>query len=384
MLIKFELKNFKNFEDSITIDLGKVGGYQYSTDCIYKDTISKMLIYGRNATGKTNLGIALIDIAFTLFGNNRINDSSFLNADSKEEAALFSYTFRFGENEVVYQYKRLSDTELQMEELLVNREKIFSINFLNKKFEIGNLSYINAETAIIDRFLQTLLNAEINTEDFNTQQLPFLRWIINNVALEKNSVLLKLADYVKRMSRMTVGSILGYLPRRINDNFFEYLENEKELKLFEEFLNYMGIECSLVLKKLPDGQNELYFKHNKLVPFYQNASSGTIALVNVYRRIIMTARNASLMYLDEFDAFYHYEMAENVVRYFKQNYPNCQVILTSHNTNLMTNRLMRPDCLFILSRKGNIVALCDATTRELREGHNLEKMYISGEFEKYE
>ena len=384
MLIKFELKNFKNFEDSIIIDLGKVGGYQYSTDCIYKDTISKMLIYGRNATGKTNLGIALIDIAFTLFGNNRINDSSFLNADSKEEAALFSYTFRFGENEVVYQYKRLSDTELQMEELLVDREKIFSINFLNKKFEIGNLSYINAETAIIDRFLQILLNSEINTEDFNTQQLPFLRWIINNVALEKNSVLLKLADYVKRMSRMTVGSILGYLPRRINDKFFEYLEDEKELKLLEEFLNYMGIECSLVLKKLPDGQNELYFKHNKLVPFYQNASSGTIALVNVYRRIIMTARNASLMYLDEFDAFYHYEMAENVVRYFKQNYPNCQVILTSHNTNLMTNRLMRPDCLFILSRKGNIVALCDATTRELREGHNLEKMYISGEFEKYE
>jgi hypothetical protein len=38
----------------------------------------------------------------------------------------------------------------------------------------------------------------------------------------------------------------------------------------------MGIECKLVLEKLPDGQKELYFAHEKLVPFYENASSGTL------------------------------------------------------------------------------------------------------------
>ena len=58
--------------------------------------------------------------------------------------------------------------------------------------------------------------------------------------------------------------------------------------------------------------------------------------------------------------------------------------MTFHNTNLMTNRLMRPDCMFILSRRGTLTALYNATIRELREGHNLEEMYISGEFEKYE
>ena len=58
--------------------------------------------------------------------------------------------------------------------------------------------------------------------------------------------------------------------------------------------------------------------------------------------------------------------------------------MTTHNTNLMTNRFMRPDCLFILSGTGDLTALCDATERELREGHDLKKMYISGEFERYE
>ena len=100
--------------------------------------------------------------------------------------------------------------------------------------------------------------------------------------------------------------------------------------------------------------------------------------------MLTASADPSFIYLDEFDAFYHYEMAENVIKFFKVKYPKCQIITMSHNTNLMTNRLMRPDCLFILSRSGVLTAFCNATERELREGHNLEKMYISGEFEEYE
>lgn len=58
---------------------------------------------------------------------------------------------------------------------------------------------------------------------------------------------------------------------------------------------------------------------------------------------------------------------------------NTQVILTSHNTNLLTNRIMRPDCYFLLT-KDKLTSLANATPRDLREGHNLEKLYMSGEF----
>ena len=95
-------------------------------------------------------------------------------------------------------------------------------------------------------------------------------------------------------------------------------------------------------------------------------------------------QNLSFCYFDEFDAFFHYELSEQFVRFFQQEFSNCQVIFTTHNTNLMSNDLMRPDCLFILSSDGRLTPLNEATTRELREGHNLEKMYISGEFESYE
>lgn len=383
MLKKFTLKNYKNFKDEICIDFENTAGYQFSTDCIVDGKISKMLIYGRNATGKTNLGKALIDICATLLGAWRYIDRGiFLNADSMEETATFSYEFRFENNELVYRYARFSNQELRNEELIIDGKTIFICDFENGKFDFKNLEYINAETASIDRYLQAM--DVVDEEEIQEPKLPFLRWLISNVALNNDSVLLKLTNYVRRMLMITAGNGMLRLPRRMNDSFYELLEDSDKLKDLEDFLNEMGIECKLILKKLPDGQRELYFRHEKLVPFYETASSGTLALVDLYRRLIPKGWEPSFIYLDEFDAFYHYEMAEKVISFFKKRYPKCQIIMTSHNTNLMTNRFMRPDCLFILSRTGTLTALCNATERELREGHNLEKMYISGEFDKYE
>lgn len=384
MLKKFMVKNYKNFKESICIDFENIAGYQFSTDCITDGIISKMLIYGRNATGKTNLGNALMDIYFTMCIDRKfIKDEFSLNADTKEDSVMFSYTFQFGNIELVYRYARSSYLTLQNEELIIDGTIIFKCDFVNKKYNFDNLKYIDAETANVERYLQALNESEEMAE-FAEPKLPFLRWLISNVALEKDSILIRLVNYVTRMDMITTNNTMVFRSKRISDIFYNSLEKPEKLQDLQAFLNTMGVECKLKLKKLPDGQRELYFAHEKLIPFFENASSGTLALVNLYRMVVSTARDASLLYLDEFDAFYHYEMAENVVKFFKKRYPKCQLIMTSHNTNLMTNRLMRPDCLFILSRAGNLTALCNATLRELREGHNLEKMYISGEFEKYE
>lgn len=382
MLKKFTLKNYKNFKDEISIDFENTAGYQFSTDCITDGNISKMLIYGRNATGKTNLGKAFLDIFISLFrGVRYLNDSFFLNADSSEDSASFSYEFCFDNQRLIYRYSRYSNEELKTEELIIDEKTIFKCNFESSEFEFPNLKYVNAETASIERYKQSL---DAEDEEIPESKLPFLRWLISNVALSNDSILIKLSNYVKRMTMITAGNGALRYTRIMSDNFYEYLENETSLKELEYFLNEMGIECKLVLKKLPDGKKELYFRHEKLVPFYQTASSGTLAFVDLYRRLIPKRWEPSFIYLDEFDAFYHYEMAEKVIHFFKRRYPKCQIIMTSHNTNLMTNRFMRPDCLYILSRAGTLTALCNATERELREGHNLEKMYISGEFEKYE
>lgn len=383
MLKAFKLRNYKNFKDEISINFEDIAGYQFSTDCISDGILSKMLIYGRNATGKTNLGNAIMDITKMLSQIGYKNEDIFINADATEDFASFSYSFQFDNNEIIYRYTRFSNFDLRDEELIIDGISIYKCSFYQDKYNFDNLKFINAETASIDRYLQSLDDGNI-TEDEMEFKLPFLRWIISNTALKNDSLLIKMSEFIRRMTMLKVSNTIMFGFSRFNDSFFESLEAKNNLEDFEQFLNTMGIKCKLVLKKLPDGQRELYFSHDKLIPFYKNASSGTLALTNLYRRFVSTLRSSSFVYLDEFDAFYHYEMAENVIKFFKRNYPKCQMIMTSHNTNLMTNRLMRPDCLFILSSSGTLTALCNATLRELREGHNLEKMYIAGEFEKYE
>lgn len=71
MLQTFEMKNYKNFRKWVKLDFTKVGGYKFNADCVNNQLISKMIIYDRNATGKTNLGSAIFDIgnmmAFRLY-----------------------------------------------------------------------------------------------------------------------------------------------------------------------------------------------------------------------------------------------------------------------------------------------------------------------------
>lgn len=240
MLKRFTVSNFKNFKDEISLDFSKIGEYSFNMD-----SLSMRLIYGRNATGKTNFGRALLNIKSLLCG---MQSRGLINEDG---AAKFKYEFQFGSDEVTYKYSRFANTELCDEELYINGEAIFKCDFKNSKFDFQGLSIISAETVNTNCYLN-------KDEMDNEYVLPFLRWLINNTAFSDDSVLIQLFEYVRKMDMITVGHDLLYS----NRNFLENLKNPVYLHNFEDFLNVMGIECKLVLQELPDGQAELYFSQN--------------------------------------------------------------------------------------------------------------------------
>ena len=299
-----------------------------------------------------------------------------MNVDSTEDYASFVYEFNIEKKQIIYKYSKYGNNKLRDEELFLDGTRIFSCgkNLSQSTFE--NLHMIQAENVDLQRYKELVSN---DADKFEIR-IPFLRYLMGFVPFSGESVMRRMEKYVRTMEKIA-------LPSRAIDRrgrILSFLEDKKELNRLERFLSYMGIPCKLKTERLPDGRIELYFENNRLIPFFQNASSGTLALFNVYEEILAFRQPVSFLYIDEFDANYHYEMARNLIHFLKEEYPECQVILTTHNTNLMSNRLLRPDCLFILSSDGKLTALCDATERELREGHNLEKMYISGEFAKYE
>jgi len=102
-----------------------------------------------------------------------------------------------------------------------------------------------------------------------------------------------------------------------------------------------------------------------------------VALFYVWFQDIREKGKVSFLFIDEFDAFYHFELSKLIVEELKKT--DVQFMLTTHNTSIMTNDLLRPDCYFIMNKE-HIVSLADATDKELREAHNLEKIYKSNGF----
>lgn len=329
--------------------------------------MGKTVVYGKNSIGKTNLGLAIFDIVSHLSSNNVSPGlyDYYLNANFPREffcvgIAEFHYVFSF-DDEIDYYYAKDENHTLVYEKVTINGKLLY---------EYGDISE-NYDFEALKEFAPTLNLSMKNVESI-------LRYIVSNTILSENHPLRRMMKFVSNM--LWFGSLdenryIGYKTQ--SKDYFDFIFKGDNLTEFEKLLHAAGVEEDLVALKDNDGKERLYFKTATPLPFFSVASSGTRALYTFFYWY-KTAVDVSLMFIDEFDAYYHYELSETIVKILEKM-SNTQVILTSHNTNLLSNRIMRPDCFFIMTQNG-LTSFANATDRELREGHNLEKLYMSGEF----
>ncbi len=371
MLKEFSVTNFKGFKNTIKFDLS-AKDYEFNSNITRNNIVNKAIIYGKNGVGKTNIGRAIFDIIYHLSDNKKFdneNIATYFNLESEEKVATFNYEFKFNNDIVKYEYKRTPKLFIDSETLYFNDEKIIDVNYEQYEKRYINSKYIN------------LLNTDINLNG-----LSLIKYIYRNTDLTKLELLSKMMNYVNNMlwfrSLSRGNEFAGFhnVIYRLEDCLARY----NAVKEFQNFLLNYDLQYDLYLRET-NGINVLIakFKNKKgkieEVPFENVASTGTMVLYLffVWNKLAFDNK-VSLVFIDEFDAFLHYEASAELVKKLNEM-DNFQTILTSHNTYLMNNEITRPDSCFIMTTN-SIKALADCTDKEIREAHNLEKMYRNGAF----
>lgn len=371
MLVKFTVENYKCFKDPITLDFTETHDYQFNKECVKNGLLNKVIIYGANSSGKSNLGFAIFDIVGLLTDKNidvHQNDpGTYINADSDSNEATFTYVFKKDNDEITYMYRKNAPAKLTYEKLCINNDPVYSYDFNTKKREFNDMAILSAGT----------LNFQYFENNF-----AILRYIANNTAQPEDSYVKYIMDFVSHMLWFRSLQENGYIGLTSGtEQLGPWIVSNKLVKEFQTFLKDLaGVELELepftVTQPVP--MDVLVEKHKKASFFFENVASTGARALELFFYWSKRFKEVSFLFMDEFDAFYHFELAKNVVKYII-DIDSIQAVFTTHNSYLASNDLLRPDCYFIL-QDYKLSSFVNSTERELREGHNLEKMLRNGEF----
>lgn len=374
MLKKFSVSNYRQFKDTLEFDLS-ASNYSFNENCTSNNLITLALVYGENGTGKSTLGWAIFDLISHLTDHETGSTNDYyLNALSSVKFASFKFEFVFLINnknvDVIYEYKKNEKKILISEKITINKELVLDYQ-LNKPL------------------ITTLKGTEHLNKNINpSQNLSAVKYIYSNTSLDRrnsnNKVFVEFVEFINHMlwfrSLFDDKSYIGY--QTGSKKVLEDILQNDNLKDFEDFLSYMGLNFKLVLLKTLSGVDIgiKFSEDTKPVPFFEVSSTGTRSLTLLYYWWQTIKKDEiRLLFIDEFDCSYHFALSQKLILLLK-GLKNTQVILTTHNTDLLTTELIRPDCGFILDGK-QIKSLNKRTDKELREAHNLERLYQAGKFD---
>ncbi len=367
MLRRFEVENFKGFAERFVLDLS-AREYAFNKHLVQNDIVNKAIVYGKNGVGKSALGVALFDIISHLTDKEPIPSlyvMNYCNLNHPDKPVFFKYVFQFDDDVIEYTYQKSARDYLLSEQLIVNDKIIIDYN------------YFDPSRQFVDRKTVGSLNIELIDN-----KLSVLKYIYRNTPTNTVPAVTKMLQFCENMlwyRSLSDGNAYSGFTNGCT-TLVHRLYEKGAVRQFQAFLHENGLDYDLRFESY-NGAPELfaYFNNGKnKAQFISIASTGTMALFLFFVWKITAFDRISFLFIDEFDAFLHYEASENLVIELGKM-KGFQTMLTTHNTNLMNNRITRPDCCYIMTEE-RISSLFNATKRELREGHNLEKLYLSGEF----
>jgi len=364
------------------------------------------VVYGPNAAGKSTLVGALSFMrkwVNTSAQNAQVGElikevQPFrLSADSRKQDSEFE--IHFIEKGIRYQYGFSLNAERITSEWLIAYplgkpqrwfERVFDTTTQKDKYKFST-SFLGGKKIHDDRASLTIGNAlylSVAVQKGNEQLRPIFFWFQKR--LRVISAMDKLGSgFTQRMCEKTEDKerVLKFMNSA--DISVDDIAIEKKEFSTDDLPSDMPAAFKDELSKKYTGKtfNEAKFLHKDvdtgdLLEFDpEDESDGTLSLFAFAGPWLDVLKNDYVLVVDEIDTSLHPLVVHHLVRLLNSDKGRAQLVFTTHDTTLLSQRILRPDQIWFVEKdKGNSTNLYSLADFSPRENEAVEKGYLHGRY----
>ncbi|OKP69292.1 hypothetical protein A3842_26200 [Paenibacillus sp. P3E] len=366
--------------------------FEYASN---KILLRSAVIYGANASGKTNTLMALSYMKFMVTRSHTFqkdegidtdpflldpittNKPSIFDIQFYTNGVRYAYGFKLDRHKVIEEYLYYWPNDRQR--VIFERVNVNEYKFVTNKAKQNTIKELTADNILY--FSNAFkLNLELVADAY--------KWFNNTLKYnnnERGEDVLKLLNDDRDLLKLTIQAL------EIADFGI------KEIKIKEEEID------NDIIKLFPDevkekikGQKiyEVRAVHNVLLdddsPFsaeidWVDESKGTRKFLGIMVPILVALQEGNVICIDELDVSMHPKLTEYLLSLFHDshtNKKNAQLIFTTHDTNLLNQGLFRRDQIW-LTEKDSTTGCSDLYSLvelKIRNDENIEKGYLSGRY----
>lgn len=400
MVLEIRLSNFFSIKDEIVLDFRAASLKSQNavalSDNVFKhegeDILKTIVIYGANASGKSNIIKAIRFCHSMVFQSHRNNENSVFLFQPFKFAGFdhnpSSYFIRFVSESIEYEYSfSLTRQRILTESLFYYPKgritKIFTRDERNgkskkEKYTFGDqikrpldvAESTSDKTLFISRASQ--MDRQIAKEIFN--------YFHRNFILEYQGFGVAAVESLSNQNKLQFLEALKIADSDIVD--FKIKVLKKPGKNFNADLTNLTLTVEDVVQDHLEIKTYHRSAPNVVFDFLREESQGTIKLFFIMLTLLDVIKNNKVLLIDEIEDSLHPIIIEYIFKMFRAG-EKAQLLCTTHNTLFLDLKEFRKDQIYFSNKREDastdLYSLYDY--KDFRDTMDLEKAYLQGRFD---
>ncbi|MGK7956703.1 MAG: ATP/GTP-binding protein [Crocosphaera sp.] len=411
MLIEFSVGNYRSFKEVVTFsmvaaDLTADNNIIHNDNLFTVDDDLKLLksaaIYGANASGKSNLAKALAFMKRFMINSSREGQSTDdikvepfrLSVETDNKPSFFEIVFLL--DGIKYRYGFEATRKKIVSEWLFYVPNIEEISLFDreedkikssKEYQANGVEKLTRDNAL---FLSVSAQFNIKIAE------DILNWLTNCLQIisglnDSSYRSFTIKCLIENENKNEIINFIKKLDLGIDDinvNQIDITEDELPDNLFQairqEILKESVVKTTLINTKHRKFDSQNKFISTETFDFTEDESEGTQKAFTLAGPIFDTFKNSRTVIIDEFDARLHPLISRAIIELFNSNETNpnnAQLIVMTHDTNLLSHKLFRRDQIWFTEKdRYGATDLYSLVEYNISDDAAFENDYIKGRY----